>query len=153
PAQAVRPRLPDGARAAPHDRARLRAGGGHGQQPERRPSARHANRPRDGRRPAQRRRGRLHPVHTRSGGRAGRARMMAAPFALYVHVPYCRHVCPYCDFNVYASAAPPDGEYVRTLLTELETWTAGCPWTGRPLATVYLGGGTPSLFSPSTLGV
>jgi oxygen-independent coproporphyrinogen-3 oxidase len=74
-----------------------------------------------------------------------------APFALYVHVPYCRHVCPYCDFNVYASAAPPDVEYVRTLATELATWTASSPWTSRPLATVYLGGGTPSLFSPATV--
>ena len=78
---------------------------------------------------------------------------MNAPFALYVHVPYCRHVCPYCDFNVYASAAPPDGEYVRTLATELGTWTTRGPWAGRPLATVYLGGGTPSLFSPGAIAV
>jgi oxygen-independent coproporphyrinogen-3 oxidase len=76
---------------------------------------------------------------------------MNAPFALYVHVPYCRHVCPYCDFNVYASAAPPDGEYVRTLATELAAWTTRSPWAGRPLATVYLGGGTPSLLRPSTI--
>ena len=76
---------------------------------------------------------------------------MDAPFALYVHVPYCRHVCPYCDFNVYASAAPPDVEYVRTLGTELATWTESTPWAGRPLATVYLGGGTPSLLSPATV--
>ena len=77
---------------------------------------------------------------------------MDAPFALYVHVPYCRHVCPYCDFNVYASAAPPDREYVRTLITELTAWTAWAPLANRPLATVYLGGGTPSLFSPASLG-
>ena len=76
---------------------------------------------------------------------------MSAPFALYVHVPYCRHVCPYCDFNVYASAAPPDREYVRTLITELRAWTAGAPWANRPLATVYLGGGTPSLFGPAAV--
>ena len=38
--------------------------------------------------------------------------------ALYVHVPWCRHVCPYCDFNVYAIARPPEDEYVDALFEE-----------------------------------
>jgi len=72
---------------------------------------------------------------------------MSAPFALYVHVPWCRHVCPYCDFNVYASSAPPEGEYTAALVAELAAHTARPPFAGRSAGSVYLGGGTPSLFS------
>lgn len=73
------------------------------------------------------------------------------PFALYVHVPWCRHVCPYCDFNVYAAAEPPEGPYVDALLRELAARVAAAPWAGRPLRSVYLGGGTPSLLSPAAV--
>lgn len=73
------------------------------------------------------------------------------PFALYVHVPWCRHVCPYCDFNVRASAAPPEDPYVDALLAELAGWAGDAEWTGRPLRSVYLGGGTPSLFAPAAV--
>ncbi len=74
-----------------------------------------------------------------------------APFALYVHIPWCRHVCPYCDFNVYASAEPPEAAYVEALTTELAAWAARAPWQGRALRSVYLGGGTPSLLSPEAV--
>jgi len=77
--------------------------------------------------------------------------MSAEPFALYVHVPWCRHVCPYCDFNVYAAAEPPEQPYVEALVAELGAWTRGAPWRGRRARTVYLGGGTPSLFSPAAI--
>jgi oxygen-independent coproporphyrinogen-3 oxidase len=70
-----------------------------------------------------------------------------APFALYVHIPWCRHVCPYCDFNVYASAEPPEQPYVEALATELAARAALPAWKGRALRSVYLGGGTPSLLS------
>jgi oxygen-independent coproporphyrinogen-3 oxidase len=70
-------------------------------------------------------------------------------FALYVHVPYCRHVCPYCDFNVVASANPPEAGYVATLIAELRAWAVDETWRGRRLQSVYVGGGTPSLFSPA----
>jgi oxygen-independent coproporphyrinogen-3 oxidase len=72
---------------------------------------------------------------------------MADDFALYVHVPWCRHVCPYCDFNVYASASPPERDYTATLVREIDAWAARPPFAGRRAASVYLGGGTPSLFS------
>jgi len=77
---------------------------------------------------------------------------MTASFALYVHVPWCRHVCPYCDFNVYASSAPPEAEYTTALVAELAAHAAAPPFAGRRARTVYLGGGTPSLFSPAAVG-
>jgi len=77
---------------------------------------------------------------------------MAEPFALYLHVPYCRHVCPYCDFNVQAAARPPEARYAAALAAELAACAAREPWHGRRVKTVYLGGGTPSLFSPAAIG-
>jgi oxygen-independent coproporphyrinogen-3 oxidase len=77
---------------------------------------------------------------------------MAEPFALYVHIPWCRHVCPYCDFNVHAAAAPPDIAYAGVLATELAGHAGRAPWAGRPVRSVYLGGGTPSLCSPAAIG-
>jgi oxygen-independent coproporphyrinogen-3 oxidase len=74
-----------------------------------------------------------------------------APFALYAHIPWCRHVCPYCDFNVYASSEPPEAAYVEALTTEIAAWAACSPWRGRALRSLYLGGGTPSLLSPDAV--
>jgi oxygen-independent coproporphyrinogen-3 oxidase len=76
---------------------------------------------------------------------------VSEPFALYVHVPWCRRVCPYCDFNVYASASPPEAEYTRALVAELAAAAGDDAWRGRSVGTVYLGGGTPSLFSPAAI--
>ena len=72
-------------------------------------------------------------------------------FGLYVHVPWCRHVCPYCDFNVYVSSAMPERAYVDALVVELGTYARDPTWAGHPLRSVYLGGGTPSLFAPTTI--
>lgn len=70
------------------------------------------------------------------------------PLSLYVHIPWCIRKCPYCDFNSHewrGGAAPPEEAYVTALLTDLE---ASLPliW-GRPVHSVFIGGGTPSLFS------
>jgi oxygen-independent coproporphyrinogen-3 oxidase len=72
-------------------------------------------------------------------------------FGLYVHVPWCRHVCPYCDFNVYASARPPEQDYTATLGRELTAWAARPPFAGRRVTSLYVGGGTPSLFTPDAI--
>jgi oxygen-independent coproporphyrinogen-3 oxidase len=79
---------------------------------------------------------------------------MTAParFALYVHVPWCRHVCPYCDFNVRARQDVPEGDDVATLTAELTAWACRPPFAGARLASVFFGGGTPSLYSPAALG-
>ncbi len=72
---------------------------------------------------------------------------MDESFALYVHVPWCRHVCPYCDFNVHAHHRPPEDDYTTALARELAKWAESPAFAGRPIASVYVGGGTPSLFS------
>ena len=73
------------------------------------------------------------------------------PLALYVHIPWCVRKCPYCDFNSHqldpqADAGAQQARYVDALLADLQ---AGLPliW-GRPVISVFLGGGTPSLFEP-----
>ena len=71
---------------------------------------------------------------------------------VYVHVPFCERVCPYCDFAVVA-ARPLAGEvedrYVDALLRELAARSA--VFAGRRLASVYLGGGTPALLRPASV--
>jgi oxygen-independent coproporphyrinogen-3 oxidase len=76
---------------------------------------------------------------------------MDEPFALYVHVPWCRRVCPYCDFNVYAARHPPEDDYTAALLGELAAWAAVPAFAGRQIASVFVGGGTPSLFSTDAI--
>lgn len=70
------------------------------------------------------------------------------PLALYVHVPWCVRKCPYCDFNSHGvgrGAALPEEEYLAALLDDLD---ADLPLAaGRPLASIFIGGGTPSLMS------
>ncbi|MCC2637009.1 MAG: YggW family oxidoreductase [Moraxellaceae bacterium] len=68
------------------------------------------------------------------------------PLSLYIHVPWCVRKCPYCDFNSHAAGAGlPEREYIAALLVDLEQDAALAQ--GRPIATIFIGGGTPSLFS------
>jgi oxygen-independent coproporphyrinogen-3 oxidase len=72
------------------------------------------------------------------------------PLALYVHIPWCVRKCPYCDFNSHERAEPlPEREYVAKLLADLEALLPSV-W-GRRLVSVFIGGGTPSLFSPAAI--
>src|SRR5579859_851916 len=64
---------------------------------------------------------------------------------LYVHIPFCRHKCGYCDFNAYAGMDRLMPDYVSALEDELRTVRAEMDFG--PLETVYFGGGTPSLLS------
>jgi oxygen-independent coproporphyrinogen-3 oxidase len=76
--------------------------------------------------------------------------MKLPPLSLYVHLPWCVRKCPYCDFNSHkAGAAPPKERYINALLRDLagESERAG----ERPVETVFLGGGTPSLFTPKEI--
>jgi oxygen-independent coproporphyrinogen-3 oxidase len=69
------------------------------------------------------------------------------PFSLYAHVPFCARKCPYCDFNTYATPRLPEAEYVEALSKELRRFGADSRFQGREIATVFFGGGTPSLLS------
>ena len=81
----------------------------------------------------------------------GKVRLeLLPPLALYVHIPWCVRKCPYCDFNSHERAgALPEREYIEKLFLDLE---AALPsmW-GRRVLSVFLGGGTPSLFSPESI--
>ena len=81
------------------------------------------------------------------------------PLSLYVHLPWCLKKCPYCDFNSHewkgvggtdaAGSAIPEQRYLDALVADLE---AALPlvW-GRPVHSIFIGGGTPSLFSPQAI--
>jgi oxygen-independent coproporphyrinogen-3 oxidase len=72
------------------------------------------------------------------------------PLSLYVHIPWCLRKCPYCDFNSHEKRGElPESEYVDALVADLE---ASLPevW-GRRIHTIFIGGGTPSLFAPASI--
>ena len=72
------------------------------------------------------------------------------PLSLYVHIPWCVRKCPYCDFNSHALKDDiPEQAYVIALLADLEH-DLPAVW-GRAVDTVFIGGGTPSLFSPDAI--
>lgn len=77
--------------------------------------------------------------------------MMLRPFALYIHVPFCARKCPYCDFNTYATPDVPESEYVQALLADLRAYAQDARFAGREISSVFWGGGTPSLLSPSAI--
>ena len=77
--------------------------------------------------------------------------MVAPPLSLYVHLPWCVRKCPYCDFNSHtAGDSAPRERYIDALLKDLDAEASQS--AGRKLTTVFLGGGTPSLFSPLQIG-
>ncbi|MCH8538197.1 MAG: radical SAM family heme chaperone HemW [Alkalimonas sp.] len=68
------------------------------------------------------------------------------PLSLYIHIPWCIQKCPYCDFNSHAvKQGIPEQEYISHLLHDLEQ---DLPWVPeRSIASIFIGGGTPSVFS------
>ncbi|MCA9834352.1 MAG: radical SAM family heme chaperone HemW [Thermomicrobiales bacterium] len=71
------------------------------------------------------------------------------PIGIYIHVPFCAHICPYCDFTTYAGKESLIPAYVDALITEIERRAGEA--RGRSAATIYLGGGTPSLLAPEQI--
>ena len=84
---------------------------------------------------------------------------MKDPLSLYLHIPFCRHRCSYCDFNTYTGLDGLHEAYARALAREIAQVAtadsaahAGSEKTARlPVHTIFLGGGTPSLLSPGAL--
>lgn len=76
--------------------------------------------------------------------------MAAARTGLYVHFPFCLAKCPYCDFAVTVAREIPGARYRAALVRELDLRLRASPvWSGRTLDSLYLGGGTPSLWEPA----
>lgn len=73
-------------------------------------------------------------------------------FSLYVHIPYCISKCPYCDFNSHVVPVIPEKQYTAALLRELEHYGSADDWRNRRLQSIFFGGGTPSTFSPKSIG-
>jgi putative oxygen-independent coproporphyrinogen III oxidase len=72
-------------------------------------------------------------------------------FGIYVHWPFCLSKCPYCDFNSHVRHAAIDEErFARAFVREVETTAARAPF--REVTSIFLGGGTPSLMQPQTVG-
>ena len=85
--------------------------------------------------------------HSTSAGHAFKA---PPPLGLYIHFPWCVRKCPYCDFNSHeAKGEIPGDDYVAALIADLES-ALPLVW-GRRAATVFIGGGTPSLLSPAAV--
>jgi len=74
---------------------------------------------------------------------------MRDPLGVYVHWPFCKSKCPYCDFNSHVRDGVEQARWRRALLAELEH--AACEAPGRQVQTMFFGGGTPSLMAPETV--
>src|SRR5690606_751251 len=84
-----------------------------------------------------------------SSVRETRHHLLGVSFALYVHWPFCRSKCPYCDFNSHVRDSIDETGWRKALLAELDHFASET--AGRELASVFFGGGTPSLMSPATV--
>ncbi|MDP2902812.1 MAG: radical SAM family heme chaperone HemW [Methylovulum sp.] len=73
------------------------------------------------------------------------------PLSLYIHIPWCIKKCPYCDFNSHAvKSGAPEAQYIDALLSDLAKDLA-LYGINRPISSIFIGGGTPSLFSPEAI--
>jgi putative oxygen-independent coproporphyrinogen III oxidase len=77
--------------------------------------------------------------------------LQTPPLSLYVHMPWCVRKCPYCDFNSYTLRETlPETQYIAALERDMESQSADV--RGRPIVSIFFGGGTPSLFPPEAIG-
>ncbi|MCL9773555.1 radical SAM family heme chaperone HemW [Vibrio methylphosphonaticus] len=77
--------------------------------------------------------------------------LVPPPLSLYIHIPWCVQKCPYCDFNSHAlKGGIPQQEYITALIEDLDTDITRYQLQGdvRPLHSIFIGGGTPSLIEP-----
>ncbi|KGJ96263.1 radical SAM family heme chaperone HemW [Colwellia psychrerythraea] len=74
------------------------------------------------------------------------------PLSLYIHIPWCVEKCPYCDFNSHAvKSSIPEQDYVSALIADLDADITRFQLTERSLHSIFIGGGTPSLFSAQSI--
>jgi putative oxygen-independent coproporphyrinogen III oxidase len=84
------------------------------------------------------------------------ALLTTPPLSLYIHIPWCIQKCPYCDFNSHAvekqyKEGIPEDDYVKELLIDLDSDIERFSLQKRKLHTIFIGGGTPSLFSANAM--
>ncbi|MEJ7839032.1 MAG: radical SAM family heme chaperone HemW [Thermomicrobiales bacterium] len=72
------------------------------------------------------------------------------PASIYIHIPFCAHICPYCDFTTYAGKELLIPRYVTSVVAELEQRREAL--AGRPVHSIFFGGGTPSLLEGDQVG-
>jgi len=90
------------------------------------------------------------PVFVSAATLSGPRFVALPPLAIYVHIPWCLRKCPYCDFNSHeAKGDAPEAAYVDALIADLE-FALPSIW-GRRVVSVFIGGGTPSLFSAAAI--
>lgn len=68
---------------------------------------------------------------------------------IYIHWPYCSHICPYCDFNIYRARGRDNDGLIAAIMDEIRHWYKKT--NGRKLHSLYFGGGTPSLIEPNKI--
>ncbi|MCK5871747.1 MAG: radical SAM family heme chaperone HemW [Methylococcales bacterium] len=79
--------------------------------------------------------------------------MLTIPLSLYIHIPWCLQKCPYCDFNSHTvKDVLPESDYIKVLLNDLAFDIAHFN-IERPLESIFIGGGTPSLLSPDSIAL
>ena len=71
------------------------------------------------------------------------------PLAVYIHWPFCKSKCPYCDFNSHVRERIDETRWRQALLTELAWWAEQTE--GATITSIFFGGGTPSLMAPETV--
>ena len=80
------------------------------------------------------------------------ATLQSQPLSLYIHIPWCVQKCPYCDFNSHALKHDiPEKAYVDALIKDLDDDIKRFSLTNQKLHSIFIGGGTPSLFSPTAI--
>ncbi len=78
------------------------------------------------------------------------SRLVNPPLSVYMHFPWCVRKCPYCDFNSYTLHGElAEDRYVDALVQDLQSQSGEV--SGREIISIFMGGGTPSLFSPNAI--
>jgi oxygen-independent coproporphyrinogen-3 oxidase len=91
----------------------------------------------------------LHPGTVDQVGLFGAPAQVDEEFGVYIHIPFCSHICPYCDFNTYSGQSDRIPVYVEAVRREVAFWAA--QFDGRAASSIFIGGGTPSLLSPQQI--
>src|SRR5437588_5756618 len=89
------------------------------------------------------------PAGTRLEGRTPKLQQSPLPLAVYIHWPFCRSKCPYCDFNSHVRDSIDADRWTRALLRDLDRQAELAP--EREVVSIFFGGGTPSLMPPDTV--